>query len=343
MPLAGRPPYATDEPDSFYQSAPTPQPRLRPSNPNDRSSAYDVYNSYLTDDHAGNRQSGVNALGLGLMNMADDDDDEDQPPPPPSKHAALAAAVAKRPSPAIVAPQPGYAAPIATLNLARPEPVAPKPINFKINSPPNPFADPQSVPTSSSPPIVANEPHPLQPPITPITPVFARPKPNVSFSETAVPRPPKPIVRGNSEDTLLPSRGEKGDDFWRRFSMVVKEENRKSPSQKTSMWLRKTQDGSHRLARWVWITGIIILIIIGVAAGVGYQLSHNTPSHQQPAALGGSANEAATVATSSTSAPPTAGGGTIKHVSPTYTLDGRDLDPRSTPIPALHKRRLHHV
>lgn len=212
------------------------------------------YNHYLSDDNAGDRRSGVNALGLGLMNMVNDDDDDNNnnnvpaaPPPPPSKHAALAAAVAmppKRLSPPpqhIVAPRPGYAAPIATLNLARPEPVVSKdtsPINFKINSPPNPFADPHSPhPVSSSPPMMSNEPHPLQSPVTPITPVFARPKPNVTFSETAVPRPPKPIVRGNSEDTLLPGRGEKGDDFWRRFSMVVKEENRKSPSQKTRYFL----------------------------------------------------------------------------------------------------------
>ncbi|KAG6888732.1 hypothetical protein C0995_006384 [Termitomyces sp. Mi166 len=362
MPLAGRPPYATDEPDSFYESAPAPHRRLRqpaPPNPNDRTSAYDVYNNYLSDDHAGNRQSGVNALGLGLMNMADEDDEDDastthhQPPPPPSKHAALAAATAnppKRPSPPpqhIVAPKPGYAAPIATLNLARPEPAAskgPSPLNFKINSPPNPFADPHPAKNSPSPPMVSNEPHPLQSPVTPITPVFARPKPNIQFSETAVPRPPKPIVRGNTEDTLLPSRGEKGDDFWRRFSMVVKEENRKSPSQKTSVWLRKTQDGSHRLARWVWITGILILVIIGVAAGVGYHLSHNEPSHQQPAALGGSANEPATaVTTTATSVSVNVSGSTIKHVSPTYTLDGRDLVTRPTSLPVLHKRRLHHV
>jgi hypothetical protein len=34
-------------------------------------------------------------------------------------------------------------------------------------------------------------------------------------------------MRGNSEETLLPSRGEKGDDFWRRFSMVAKEDTQK--------------------------------------------------------------------------------------------------------------------
>lgn len=110
------------------------------------------------------------------------------------------------------------------------------------------------------------------------------------------------------------------------------------------MWLRKTQDGSHRLARWVWITGIVILVIIAVAAGVGYHLTHNTPSHQQPTALGGSANEAATAVTTSTSALVNANGSTVKHVSPTYTLDGRGIDAYVTAIPAHHsKRRLHHV
>lgn len=42
MSLAGKPPFATDEPDSFYES----KPRLRqqpPPYPTQRSSAYDVY------------------------------------------------------------------------------------------------------------------------------------------------------------------------------------------------------------------------------------------------------------------------------------------------------------
>jgi hypothetical protein len=61
----------------------------------------------------------------------------------------------------------------------------------------------------------------LNAPITPITPVFARPAkpsaPNIKFANS------KTIIRGDAEETLLPKRGEKGDDFWRRFSMVAKE------------------------------------------------------------------------------------------------------------------------
>jgi hypothetical protein len=59
----------------------------------------------------------------------------------------------------------------------------------------------------------------LQPPMTPIVPVFVRP------SKSPAPRDIKfasePIMRGNSEDMLIPKRGERGDDFWRRFSMVA--------------------------------------------------------------------------------------------------------------------------
>ena len=71
-------------------------------------------------------------------------------------------------------------------------------------------------------------PHPLQPPMTPIMPIFARPseassQKDVKFASGT------PILRGDKEDTLLPRRqsrwGEKGDDFWRRFSMVVKVED----------------------------------------------------------------------------------------------------------------------
>lgn len=44
MALAGRPPFATDEPDSFYESVPTPQRRIRqPAPPNAHTSAYNVY------------------------------------------------------------------------------------------------------------------------------------------------------------------------------------------------------------------------------------------------------------------------------------------------------------
>lgn len=140
----------------------------------------------------------------------------------------------------IAAPRPGYAAPIAALNLARPEAaVVPggrqggMPQPSRIQNPFElPFAGPGRGPGSPSPSVHSSTPHPLQPPVTPITPAFIRPASkspspiNVSFEE-GVATPRKPIMRGNSEETLLPSRGEKGDDFWRRFSMVAKEDSQK--------------------------------------------------------------------------------------------------------------------
>ena len=65
-------------------------------------------------------------------------------------------------------------------------------------------------------------PHPLNAPSTPITPVFARP----SFQEPSrkVEFKEGPIMRGNSEETLLPRNTQKGEEFWRRFSFIAKEE-----------------------------------------------------------------------------------------------------------------------
>ena len=154
-------------------------------------------------------------------------------PPAPNHHV---------PQP-IAAPRPGYPAPIAALNLARaqpsatpvgrmPNPNSPLPL---VNNPfephhPQPRSPQYPMPVSPSP----STPHPLHPSVTPITPAFIRPSKspalqnegaaNVKFTEgKAIPR--KPIIRGDSEETLLPGRGEKGDDFWRRFSMVAKNGN----------------------------------------------------------------------------------------------------------------------
>ena len=101
-------------------------------------------------------------------------------------------------------------------------------------------------------------PHPLQPPMVPIAPVFARPSTatsrDVKFAAT-------PIMRGETEDTVLRPRGAQGDDFWRRFSMVAKEDMATPPGQKQSMWLRKTQNGTTRMSRWVWFIGLVLLIV----------------------------------------------------------------------------------
>lgn len=367
-PLAGRPPYATDEPDSFYET-PQPQRRMRqpqPANPNNRSSAYNVYDNYLDKK----RHSGTGALGMGFLNgsMDDDDDDDDedyrrpapaaesrQAGPLPSKHAALAAATASNgnrkgsPSPPpqyIASPRPGYAAPIATLNnLSRPEPAAAparqqQPLQINVNpNPPqghNPFVLPHNAISSSS---VPSTPHPLQPPMTPITPVFARPAKGVDIKFMDE----KPIMRGNSEGVTLPKRGERGDDFWRRFSVIAKDENRKS----SSSWLKKTQNGTTRLSRWVWIIGMLLAICAAAAIGLGVWISHNSASHQQPVVIGGSADNAATESITDTSAvgKGTASVATSLHVSPTNTVARRFVEPRYTSSPSRreHRRRVKHL
>ncbi|KAG7445796.1 uncharacterized protein BT62DRAFT_932960 [Guyanagaster necrorhizus] len=369
-PLAGRPPYATDEPDSFYET-PQPQRRIRqpqPENPNNRSSAYNVYDNYLDKK----RQSGTGALGMGFLNgsMEDDDDDDDdycgpssaaesrQAGPLPSKHAALAAATASNgnrrgsPSPPpqyIASPRPGYAAPIAALNnLPRPEPAAAPArqhqpqisVNAKPPRSQYPFVLP--INTASSSPVsisssVPSTPHPLQPPMTPITPVFARPTKGVDVKF----RDEKPIIRGNSEGMTLPKRGERGDEFWRRFSVIAKEENRKS----SSSWLKKTQNGTTRLSRLVWVIGTILAICAAAGIGIGFWISHNSTSSSQPTAIGGSADNASTEINTDTSTSDTSSVSTSLHVSATNTVARRFVEPRytSSPLQQGHLRRVKHL
>lgn len=232
--------------------------------------------------------------------MSDDDDDSDDERDPRSnakqqqqqggRQAALLAATsennnnsrsinAKSPPP-IAAPRPGYPAPIAALNLARPPPAAspPSPQGRQHPAQPNPFDPPmqnpfddsnshnhnpmsrspvtpnfnfefadsgprrqppgiqipnnaRNVPPPPASPRMPNTPHPLLPPMTPITPAFVRPTPgpptdrDVKFHAEA-------IIRSDHEGSLLPKRGERGDDFWRRFSMIAKVENEKQTTEK---------------------------------------------------------------------------------------------------------------
>ena len=79
----------------------------------------------------------------------------------------------------------------------------------------------QSPSPSPSPSIM---PHPLNAPSTPITPVFARPSFQGSSSDKKVEFAVRDIMRGNSEETLLSRNTPKGEEFWRRFSYVAKEE-----------------------------------------------------------------------------------------------------------------------
>ncbi|KAH9851598.1 hypothetical protein C2E23DRAFT_829832 [Lenzites betulinus] len=292
-PLAGRPPFATDEPDSIYdQRQPEQTRRLRqqpPADPNARTSAYNVYDQYMDEKRE---------------NPFDDSQ-----------------RVYPQPTLPLAAPQPGYAAPVAALNLSRPSPVATPDGRMP--------ASPEMSEFGHGPASMPSTPHPLQPPMVPIAPVFARPS---TATSRDVKFASKPIMRGDTEDTVLPRRGQRGDDFWRRFSMVAKEDL-STGSHKGSWWLRKTQNGTSRLSRWVWVVGMTLLIIIAGAIGLGWYVSHNNTSHTAPTAIGGSANEKA-ITTASSSTQLVAGAlatSTVLHVSPTNTVARRDDEPIPTP------------
>jgi hypothetical protein len=160
-----------------------------------------------------------------------------QRPPPNQGRQPIA-----RPPPAAAAPpaaagnpyRPGYAQP--QLNRLQQPPMA-HPVPRQVQRPaaaalrvdvpspamPIPRAPIPAFMVSPSPsPSPSLNPHPLNAPSTPITPVFARPsftepEPKVEFAKDA-------IMRGNSEETLLPRNTAKGEDFWRRFSYFAKED-----------------------------------------------------------------------------------------------------------------------
>ncbi|EDQ98901.1 uncharacterized protein LACBIDRAFT_318546 [Laccaria bicolor S238N-H82] len=186
--------------------------------------------------------------------------------------------------------------PTAALNLAQPPPSLPPTGLGRLPRSANPF-EPPAPPFPSSP--SPSTPHPLQPLMTPIKPTFALPSsspsspsqgggggPAVTFS-TTTPTPRKPIIRSNSEDPLLPTRGEKGDVFWRRFSMIAKEELAKPRGAKDSSWLKKTQNGNGRMNRWVGIVSVLLILCIVAAVGLGIYFNRNAPGHQQPKVFGG--------------------------------------------------------
>jgi hypothetical protein len=138
----------------------------------------------------------------------------------------------------LAAPKPGYAAPIGALNQSS----SPDALRFPPGIEPahmhhNQHDAPRMLPAAlrpAPPPVapisVPSTPHPLPPTMTPILPVFARPLGPAEARDVKF--GPEPILRGGSEEKLLPRRGERGDDFWRRFSMVAREENQKPRAQK---------------------------------------------------------------------------------------------------------------
>ncbi|KAG8947594.1 hypothetical protein FRC04_010644 [Tulasnella sp. 424] len=141
---------------------------------------------------------------------------------------------------------------------------------------------------------------------TPIQPVFIQPiKPafikadgeNEKASSVMSHDSTMPILRGDKEDSLplrsgrrIPKVGEKigqnGDDFWRRFSMVVKAEKTTPVAQKKSEWLAKTQRGTRSHRRWAACIGIFLLAAIIGGAVTGWWFTRNNPDHQVPETLG---------------------------------------------------------
>ncbi|KAG6330375.1 hypothetical protein ID866_8712 [Astraeus odoratus] len=293
-----------------------------------------------------NRHSGFGAVGLGFLNGSMDDEDEDAKPP--QSRAMPGAAISKQ-APAsipLAAPRPGYPAPVAALKIPSsspdPSPRAQPPQQmsqvpqalrvarpqFDTGAPrmPPPIYQTPSIPT----PVVPSTPHPLQPPMTPITPVFVRPSKSPA-PVTDVKFAAEVIMRGNSEDNLLPKRGERGDHFWRRFSIVAKEEK------KPSSWLVKTQSGMSRMSRWVWLVAILILAGIGLIAW--YEITHKSSSSSQPTAVGGKANETAGPTTMPASAQAAISTSTSLHVSPTNTVARRVARAEPTPLDIVY---VHH-
>ncbi|KAJ8080339.1 hypothetical protein PM082_017172 [Marasmius tenuissimus] len=186
----------------------------------------------------------------------------------------------------------------------------------------------QHIPHFGSSTPIPSTPHPLQPPMTPITPVFLRPakERDVQFVDQ------EPIMRASKEDTFLPSRGQKGDHFWRRFSMVAHEE--KGGKKTNSDWLSKTQTGANRMSRWVWLVGVCFILVVGGAIGLGWWVSHNDTQATQPGVLGGSAGETAGPVTTSRSVGASGSKGVVQ---PTHTVARRVMyvDARATGVPLL--------
>lgn len=175
---------------------------------------------------------------MGIMCGDVDDDDED---PFDDRHRSVVLEPQQQQKPIpLAAPKPGYAAPVSALRITTP--MSPSPAASPVGRQPSPshprplmLVDNLNSPISPRMPspgagMPSTTPHPLPPTITPIQPVFARPSKNAE--ERDVKFAAQPILRGEKEETLLPRRGERGDDFWRRFSMVVKQESAMPASQK---------------------------------------------------------------------------------------------------------------
>lgn len=259
-------------------------------------------------DDPSNRYSGVGAVGMGFLTGDIDDEDEDEElfskpashPPGLTPHG--------RPGPAVVntnaisnfvprKPDP-IRAPGRELARNAPAPIQvsfPNPAQASMRAPPPGILNLPQARTPPS-PHAPMTPHPLQPPKTPIMPAFARPRLRTETSDVKF--SPDVILRGNKEETLLSRNTPKGAEFWRRFSVVVKEDERHPGRFFKSAWLTDHQARSFKLNLCVWIVG---LCLVGAIAGGGvliwFLTSHNSVTN--PKALDGNAGEGVANVTSS--------------------------------------------
>jgi hypothetical protein len=88
-------------------------------------------------------------------------------------------------------------------------------------------------------------------------------------------------MRGTADDVPLARRGEMVDEFWRRFSTVIREDAVKPTNEKASRQLRKTQAG-RAACRARSGAGLMSLLLIAAAAGTGY-CTHQTKPTQETA------------------------------------------------------------
>jgi hypothetical protein len=198
------------------------------------------WDNYLQDDQ--HRESGVGGIGMGFMNGDLDDSDEDeafmkqpvQGNAVAEKNKALfdAATHISKPAPAAHSPfrpsQPPMPPQQREIAQPRPRPAPgqrPAATVLRVELPPPAMPIPRApipafIQPPTSPAAGSMNPHPLNAPSTPIAPAFARPsfqgQRDVKFKEDT-------ILRGNSEETLLARGTQKGEEFWRRFSIVAKE------------------------------------------------------------------------------------------------------------------------
>lgn len=241
-----------------------------------------------------------------LTGDIDDDDDDDEPYSKPASHPP-GLTPHGRPGPAVANTG------ISNFAPRKPEPVralgrepvrtAPAPIqvSFPIQTQPSMRAPPPGAlnlpqPRMPPTPTAPMSPHPLQPPKTPITPAFARPRLRTEASDVKF--SPDVILRGNKEETLLSRSTPKGAEFWRRFSVVVKEEQSHQGRFFKSAWLTDHQSRSFRLNLCVWAVGLCLLgAIAGGGVLIWFLTSHNSVT--VPKALGGNAGAALLNATTS--------------------------------------------